>query len=85
MEQKPERRMTFKNSFWQCLVALILWYPLAIVITTILAIIFNLFGLSGDQITATLADFSYVIALGIQFFLVRWDVYRRIAKKNKAL
>jgi hypothetical protein len=85
MEQKLERRMTFKNSFWQCLVALILWYPLAIVITTILAIIFNLFGLDGDQITATLAGLSYVIALGILFFLVRWDVYRRIAKKTKAL
>lgn len=82
MDDKIPRRLTFKNSIVQCLVALIFFEPIAIVITAALAILFNLFGLLSDQMASSLPGFSYIITLALLYYLVRWDVYRRIDKKN---
>lgn len=72
--------MTFKNSWIQCLIALILWLPLTGVLIVILGIIFNAIGFPLDS--GSLSGSSYIIALAILYYLVRWDVKRRLLKKQ---
>jgi len=82
MENKPTEKskvrfkMTFANSWWQCLIALAVGYY---IVQTILLIAFALVLGNNDQLAIDLADIGW---LGFEFWFSWWLSYRMWKKKQ---
>jgi len=74
MEEQQNKvyfKMTFANSWWQCLVAILLYYPFLIVFTILL-------GLINDS----LSGFGILFAIAAVFYVAWWLSYRTWKEKQ---
>jgi len=70
-------KMTFANSWWQCLVALLLYIPVVKLITIAALLALYAIGLSGNaSLTQDVQDFGFIIALPLMYLLARHLSYQ---------
>ena len=79
METQNKFKMTFSNSWWQCLVALLLYYPARAVV--IFPLVFSHIGLSDKDISS----FANIIGLVFVIWFAHRLSYSTWKKKQKRL
>ncbi len=84
---KEERfKMTFKNSWWQCLIAILLFRPIVIVLEIIVLYILAVSNLSlSPDLQMDIRDGIYVLTLALTIFLARHLTYRSWKRKQLKL
>lgn len=76
-------KMTFKNSWLQCLIAILLFKPIVIVLEIIVVYILAAFNLSvSTDLQMDIRDGIYVLTLALTIFLARHLAYRNWKRKQ---
>lgn len=76
-------KMTFKNSWWQCLIAILLFKPIVIVLEIIVLYILSSLNLSPDtDLQMDIRDGIYMLTLALTIFLARHLAYRSWKRKQ---
>ncbi|MEK7585408.1 MAG: hypothetical protein AAB455_02765 [Patescibacteria group bacterium] len=77
-------KMTFKNSWWQCLVAIFLFKPIGMITTIVIISAFSGVGLTGE-IGQDIEDISNIIAIILVLWLARYLSKKTWERKQKKL
>ena len=76
-------KMTFKNSFWQCCIALLCFKPIQLILAVVLVVTAtSIFG-DSSELAQDLINFSNVVALILVVWLARYLAKQSWLRKQK--
>jgi len=81
--ESNEFKMTFKNSFWQCCVALLCFKPIQLILAIVLVVTAtSIFG-DSSELSQDLINFSNIVALILVVWLARYLAKQSWLRKQK--
>ena len=76
-------KMTFKNSFWQCCIALLCFKPIQLVLASILVVTATSISGYSSELTQDLINFSNIFALILVVWFARYLAKQSWLRKQK--